>query len=76
MFGVHGGDKVDLLNVNVHLDCGYTFPSIIFYYLIACGANVVVKRSVQCWPYYFSQRNVDPNDKRTYVDAKGAPTLY
>lgn len=78
MFGVHGGDEVDLLNVNVHSDRGYTFPSIVFDYLIACGANVVgtVKRSVQCWPYNFSQRNVDPNDKRTYVDAKGAPTLY
>ena len=76
LFGGHG--KVDLRNVNVHSDRGYSLPSVVFDFLIANGANVVVtvKRYMVCWPFTFNQKNMSSHDKRTLIDSLGAPTLY
>ena len=52
-------------------------PSLVFLYLLACGSHIVgtVKRAL-CWPYTYSQKITNPNDKRTLLVVKGAPTLF
>ncbi len=74
LFGQNG--TTNLRNVHVHSDRGYTIPSVVFD-CIGKGAEVVgtVKRMAQCWPFTYNQK-LKPNDKRTVVDVKGAPTLF
>ena len=50
--------------------------SLVFLYLLACGAHIIgtVKRAL-CWPFTYDQY-VKPNDKRTVVESKGAPTIF
>ena len=68
--------NADLQNVEVASDRGYMTPSLVFLYLLACGAHIIgtVKRAL-CWPFTYDQ-NVKPNDKQTVVKSKGAPTLF
>ncbi len=75
MFGMNG--TIDLRNVNVHSDRGYSLPSVVFELLIKNGANVccTIKRYLQCWPFTYNQKR-SANDKRTHIDVDGAPTLY
>lgn len=76
MFGINGG--VDLTNVNVHSDRGYSLPSVMFDFLIASGANVVctTKRFLVCWPFNFGGKAQASTDSRTFIDSLGAPTLF
>jgi len=76
MFGCHGG--IDLANVNVHSDRGYSLPSVIFDFLIKNGANVLctTKRFMLCWPFNFGGKEQTASDARTFIDSLGAPTLF
>ena len=73
MFGQ--GGTTNLRNVYIHSDRGYMLPSLVFKYLIQVGADVLgtVKRC-SGWPFTYDQK-MKPNDKRTFVDKKGASTL-
>ena len=75
LFGRSG--VTNLRNIHVHSDRGYMLPNVVFEYLLANGAEVVgtVKRMAQCWPFTYNQK-LKPNDKRTLIDVKGAPTLF
>ena len=52
-------------------------PSLAFDYILANGGDLVgtVKRMTQCWTFTYNQTK-KPNDKRTVVDVKGAPTSF
>ena len=73
-------DGNGLRNVTIHSDRGYLVPQLVFEYLLQNGAQVVgtVKRMAGCWPFTYSLLNKpkESSDKRTSIDAKGAPTLY
>jgi hypothetical protein len=75
LFGRNG--DVDLRNVDVHSDHGYSLPSVVFEFLNASGANVVcrVKRFLLCWPLHYGPKHIE-NDPRTHIDEFGEPTLY
>jgi hypothetical protein len=68
---------IELQNINVHSDRGYSLPSVVFEFLIKNGTNVccTIKRYLQCWPFTYNQKR-SANDKRTHIDIDGAPTLY
>ena len=71
------GGQTNLRNVSIHSDRGYLIPSLVFEYLLSCGAEVVgtIKRIAQCWPFTYKQV-LKEKDKRTLIDIKGAPTLF
>ena len=71
------GGQTNLRNVSIHSDRGYLIPSLVFEYILSCGAEVVgtIKRIAQCWPFTYKQVLKD-KDKRTLIDIKGAPTLF
>ena len=74
MFGQNG--TTNLRNVFVHSDRGYMLPSLVFTFLLACGAEVLgtVKRMAGGWPFTYDQK-LKPNDKRTLISTKGASML-
>jgi hypothetical protein len=67
----------DLRNVHIHSDRGYMYPDMVFEFLLKQGAEVLgtCKRMAQCWPFTYNQK-MKENDKRTWIDIKGAPTLF
>jgi hypothetical protein len=67
----------DLRNVHIHSDRGYMYPDMVFEFLLKQGAEVLgtCKRMAQCWPFTYNQK-MKENDKRTWIDVKGAPTLF
>ena len=69
--------NIDLRNVLVASDRGYMLPKAVFDFLVANGCNVVgtVKRSLECWPFTFDQKQKE-NDARKKIDTKGPPTLF
>ena len=67
----------DLGNVVMSSDRGYVTPSLVFDYLLKAGAGFIatVKR-MQCWPFTYDQKQLSKNDKRMWVESKGAATLF
>ena len=78
LFRSNSGENgnADLQNIEVASDRGYMTPSLVFLYLLACGAMVIgtVKRAL-CWPYTYSQKTTE-SDKRTKIEPKGSPSLF
>jgi hypothetical protein len=66
----------DMRNVSVFSDRGYLMPSLVWYFLLASGADVVgtIKRAPS-WPFTYSQ-TLSKTDKRTNILPKGAATLW
>jgi hypothetical protein len=61
--------------VTVFSDRGYWTPNLV-YWLVACGAFVVgTLIHAMCWPITYCQEKKD-SDKRTFLEPKGAPTLF
>jgi len=66
---------LDLRHVTLFSDRGYWTPTLV-YWLLSCGAFVVgtLIRAL-CWPITFCQEKKE-NDLRTFLNPKGAPSLY
>jgi hypothetical protein len=75
LFRNTAGGYPDFRHVTLFCDRGYWTPSLV-YFLLSCGAFVVgtLMRNL-CWPLTFSQERKE-NDKRTFLDPKGPPTLF
>jgi hypothetical protein len=69
------GGYPDFRHFTLFSDRGYWTPSLV-HFLLSCGAFVVgtIIRNL-CWPLTCCQEKKD-NDKRTFLDPKGPPTLY
>lgn len=77
LFGNGAGDSANLRGVLVHSDRDYMVPSNVFDYLASCKADFVgtTKRSAQCWPFTFNQKQRD-GDLRTHLETAGTPSLF
>jgi hypothetical protein len=66
---------LDLHHVTLFSDRGYWMPTLV-YWLLSCGAFVVgnLIRAL-CWPITFLPGEKE-NDLRTFLNPKGAPSLY
>ena len=71
------GGNADLQNIEIASDRGYMTPSLVFLYLLACGTHIVgTLKGALCWPFTYTQKITNPNDKQTVLEVKGAPTLF